>query len=123
MKFSVAATLAAVASTVAVAAPLQTRGHSGVRGTWFTQNGNAGSCGDVHSDNDFIVAVSAQHHRAENCGKTISITGPNGNTQKAVIADTCPGCGEFDLDLSTGLFKAFGSLDQGVLDLSWAPTW
>ncbi|PWN30124.1 hypothetical protein BDZ90DRAFT_229154 [Jaminaea rosea] len=122
MKFAVAASFAAIAATLVAAAPLEKRMHSGATATWFTQNGNPGSCGQYHSDNDMIVAVSAQHHDSSNCGKTITIEA-NGVQQVATIADTCPGCGFADLDLSTGLFQKFAGLDQGVVTMNWWPNW
>lgn len=58
MKFT--ATLAAALSLVAVAAaaPLESRGSSHTApATYYYQGGNAGSCGQYHSDNDFVVAM------------------------------------------------------------------
>lgn len=45
----------------ASAAALEARGptHNGVA-TYYTQDGNAGSCGQYHSDSDYIVAISQQ---------------------------------------------------------------
>lgn len=41
--------------------PANNGGGASFHGTasWFTQNGNAGACGIYHSDNDYIVAISA----------------------------------------------------------------
>ncbi|KAI0093691.1 RlpA-like double-psi beta-barrel-protein domain-containing protein-containing protein [Irpex rosettiformis] len=97
-------------------------------GTWFTQNGVAGACGTVHSDNDFIVALDYRKYgdtgaRSQYCGKTLTITNKsNGNTQTATVADACPTCGkDTDLDLSVGLFKAMSNddLGLGVLNIEW----
>lgn len=69
MQFTLFATVAALA-TAAVAAPSK-RSHTGTA-TWFTQNGNPGSCGQYHADSDYIVAVSGAHHSSDNCNKQVS---------------------------------------------------
>lgn len=53
--------LAAVLATAALATPVDKRyaTHNGVA-TYYTQDGNAGSCGQYHSDRDYIVAISEQ---------------------------------------------------------------
>ncbi|CAO1620389.1 unnamed protein product [Jaminaea pallidilutea] len=125
MKFTVLASVAALATAVvaAPATPIERRdAHSGSRATWYKQNGNPGSCGQYHGDNDWIVAVSADHHDSSNCGKTITIE-YNGQQRVATIADTCPGCGYNDLDMSTGLFQQFEGLDKGVFYFTWWANW
>ncbi|CAO1619914.1 unnamed protein product [Sympodiomycopsis kandeliae] len=120
MKFTLFAAVAAMAS-FAAAAPAKRASHTGTA-TWFHQNGNPGSCGDYHSDSDYIVAVSGAHHSASNCGKQVTIS-YGGKTATATIADTCPTCpGFYDLDLSTGLFQHFDSLDKGVMTIDWWPS-
>lgn len=37
----------------------------------------------------------------------------------ATVADTCPGCEWGAIDLSEAAFLQLGTLDQGVLPLSW----
>ncbi|GAA5960024.1 hypothetical protein JCM8115_004502 [Rhodotorula mucilaginosa] len=90
--------------------------------TFYTQGGVAGSCGTVHGDGDFIVAMNApQVNGGEFCGRSVSIRNTaNGKSITATVADTCPGCGYGSLDLSTGAFGALGSYDQGVLPISWS---
>lgn len=45
----------------------------------------------------------------------------NGNTVTATVADACPGCvSEYSLDLSVATFEALGSLDTGVLPITWS---
>ncbi|KAL7342359.1 RlpA-like double-psi beta-barrel-protein domain-containing protein-containing protein, partial [Rhodotorula toruloides] len=88
--------------------------------TFFYQGGNPGSCGTVHSDSDYIVAVNAAQMNSGWCGKTVSIRNTaTGASITATVADTCPGCGYGSLDLSTGAFNALGSESQGVLPISW----
>lgn len=90
--------------------------------TFYSQGGVAGSCGTVHGDGDFIVAMNApQVNGGAFCGKSVRITNTqNGKSITATVADTCPGCGYGSLDLSTGAFGALGSYDQGVLPISWS---
>lgn len=94
--------------------------------SWFTQNGNPGACGIYHSDSDHIVALQVDMYgntgqQSQYCGRSLTITNTaTGATAQAVVADACPGCATYhSLDLSTGLFQALGSLDQGILPISW----
>lgn len=90
--------------------------------TWFTQDGNAGSCGNYNSDYTNLVALSySQVNGGAHCGQYVNIKNTaNGRTVTAIVADTCPGCGYGSLDLSLGAFDALGSRDQGVLPISWS---
>ncbi|PWN23236.1 hypothetical protein BCV69DRAFT_275983 [Microstroma glucosiphilum] len=124
MQFTTAFVAAVAAlSTMALAAPIESRAdaHSGVA-TYFYQNGNPGSCGNYNSDDAWIVAVSQEHHDSSNCGKTITIE-YNGVQKVATIADTCPGCGFYDLDLSSGLFGSFADHSLGELNIKWWANW
>jgi len=85
-------------------------------GTYFYQNGNAGACGNKHSDNDLIVAIDIAYYGntgavSSYCGKTVQIVNlNNGNTVNAIVADVCPTCvGQNSLDMSLGTFKALDS--------------
>ncbi|POY70376.1 hypothetical protein BMF94_6657 [Rhodotorula taiwanensis] len=113
-----------VAPTTTQAAKQVSNANSGSysgQATFYTQGGVAGSCGTVHGDGDYIVAVSASMMNSGLCGKTVQITNTaNGKSISATVADTCPGCGYGSLDLSTGAFGALGSYDQGVLPISWS---
>lgn len=79
------AALFALAS-VAIAAPLERR-QSGTA-TYYSQNGSAGSCGTVHSDSDYIVALPSSQDPSGNCGKSVSISSDSGSIT-ATVADTC----------------------------------
>ncbi|WPG99978.1 Hypothetical protein R9X50_00280200 [Acrodontium crateriforme] len=117
----------------ALASAIEKRGatHNGVA-TYYTQDGNAGSCGQYHSDSDYIVAISEQAPFTYNahCGQTVTITNMgggdnnygNGKTITATVADTCPECDPNHLDLSEGAFKALtgGQLDPpGEFNIRW----
>ncbi|CZT22340.1 uncharacterized protein RCC_08209 [Ramularia collo-cygni] len=119
---------------LAVATPMvEKRGptHNGIA-TYYTQNGNAGSCGEYHNDGDYIVAISQQKPFTYNahCGQTVTIKntggggGDNhgvGRTINARVVDTCPECDPNHLDLSTGAFKALaGELQPlGQFNIEW----
>ncbi|KAH8900454.1 hypothetical protein GQ53DRAFT_835491 [Thozetella sp. PMI_491] len=89
------------------------------RGTVYLQNGVAGSCGAVHADGDYIVALSHAYmqHQYKNyhCGKRVRVynTGSDDVNVKgkglnvvAVVADSCDGCGTDDIDLSIGAWNS-----------------
>ncbi|GAA5922748.1 RlpA-like double-psi beta-barrel domain-containing protein [Sporobolomyces koalae] len=91
--------------------------------TWFTQDGNPGSCGKWSNDNTLLVALNSPQVRASGnkCGSWVVVkNNANGKTVKAQVLDECPGCGWGSLDLSLGAFKALGNLDSGVLPISWS---
>ncbi|GAA5852669.1 hypothetical protein JCM9279_004947 [Rhodotorula babjevae] len=106
------------------------------RGTYYYQGGAAGSCGNYASDSDYVVALSyTQVDGGAHCGQKVQLTNTqNGKTVVATVADTCPGCAYGAIDLSEGYVCSFssfckrpssapflqlGTLDQGVLPLSW----
>jgi expansin (peptidoglycan-binding protein) len=110
-----ALSLALVAS--AAPSPLKRTSHT-APATWFYQGGNAGSCGTVHKDSDYVVAMPAWLHKASSCGDYISIT-KGKKTIKAKIADTCPGCSGYHIDLSVGAFSALASKSAGEVEVTW----
>ncbi|EFP93821.1 uncharacterized protein PGTG_19856 [Puccinia graminis f. sp. tritici CRL 75-36-700-3] len=87
--------------------------------TWF--NPALGACGETNSESDMIVAMNqAQYAGGSPCQKTVSIKNEaTGKTVSAKVTDECPGCGFGSLDVSPSVFQAIGSLDQGVLPISW----
>ncbi|GAA5898673.1 hypothetical protein JCM8208_004729 [Rhodotorula glutinis] len=113
-------------TTTTTQAPAQTSASSGGttytgRGTYYYQYGTAGSCGNVASDSDYVVALSyTQVDGGAHCGQKVQLTNTaNGKSVTATVADTCPGCVFGAIDLSEGAFLQLGTLDQGVLPLSW----
>ncbi|MCJ1329164.1 hypothetical protein MMC10_005842 [Thelotrema lepadinum] len=113
-------------------APLAKRTDHNGPATYYYQDGVAGSCGNYNSDSAYIAALSPYWmNQGGFCGRTISITnnGPSGSGNNGVgktvtvtVADTCPGCDENHLDLSTGAFKALtgGNLDPpGEFNIVW----
>ncbi|GAA6002822.1 hypothetical protein JCM10207_007699 [Rhodosporidiobolus poonsookiae] len=89
------------------------------KGTWYTQNGVAGSCGKVNSDSAMIVAMNTPQ-KSGSCGKYVTVKNQaNGKSIRALVADECPSCAWGSLDLSTGAFKALASLDTGLIGITW----
>lgn len=94
--------------------------------TYFYQNGNAGACGTVHSDYDYICAMDQSRYGNSGnasplCGQQVQITNENnGNTVVVTIADDCPTCAnENSIDLSVAAFEALDSLSVGDLPIKW----
>jgi hypothetical protein len=80
---------------------------SGGIATFFTQNGNAGNCGQVHQDSEHVVALpTSTYANGAHCGKKIAIVDRDtGKSATAIVADSCPTCPDPNsLDLSTSLF-------------------
>ncbi|KAM6500474.1 expansin family protein [Amanita muscaria] len=100
--------------------------NTGGYATYFYQDGNAGACGTVHSDNDLIAAIDSDRYgftgaRSDLCGKKVKITNPsNGKTVLVTIADACPTCRNSNsIDLSLGAFKTIAELSQGIVSITW----
>ncbi|KAH8649883.1 RlpA-like double-psi beta-barrel-protein domain-containing protein-containing protein [Xylariales sp. PMI_506] len=116
----------ATTTTAATSSPLPPNPYSGVA-SFFFQNGNAGSCGEFHNDNDLIAALAYGFDPVLNnpnnkyCGKQIHITNTqNGLSVVAKIADTCPTCAtSTSLDLSRGAFDAIASESDGMVAVTW----
>ncbi|KAJ2911941.1 hypothetical protein MD484_g8473, partial [Candolleomyces efflorescens] len=90
------------------------------RWSWYdTQTGNAGSCGRMLRNSEFVVAMNVPQYRAGNCFKFITLSW-RGKTTRAQIVDMCPGCPYGGLDLSPSLFQFFTGLGTGIIsDGTW----
>lgn len=56
----------------------------------------------------------------EPCGRTITITAPNGVSKQATIQESCgDGCSNNGLLLTTSLFSDFYNLDKGQFQATW----
>ncbi|TFK54769.1 barwin-like endoglucanase [Heliocybe sulcata] len=91
--------------------------------TFFYQNGVAGACGTVHSDNDLIAAIDQDRYgnsgvQSSLCGKKVQITNPaNGKSVTVTIADDCPTCKNSDsIDLSYGAFTSIATEAEGMVN-------
>ncbi|KAF9052892.1 RlpA-like double-psi beta-barrel-protein domain-containing protein-containing protein [Panaeolus papilionaceus] len=112
------------------AAPASNSGNSSLNtggfATFFYQNGNAGACGNFHSDNDMIAAIDAARYgdlgkKSSLCGKKVTLTNTkNGKSVTVTIADACPTCKNSNsIDLSVGAFKAIAPLSDGLVPITW----
>jgi len=97
--------------------------------TYFYQNGNAGACGQYHSDSDYGIAIDSNGYWGQDfsqgsdlCGKVINIKNDNnGKTVTATVWDVCPTCNNGNsLDLSVGAFNAIASESEGMVPISWS---
>ncbi|KAG5205876.1 Barwin-like endoglucanase [Trichophyton interdigitale] len=112
-----------IQNKVAQLAPTTTLDSTG-RGTIYYQMGAAGSCGAVHGDGDYIVALGPNYMKGPNspyCGRRISAKNTsNGKTVTVTVADTCPTCGPGDIDFALGPWNALtNNASPGVFPLSW----
>lgn len=88
--------------------------------TWFSQNGVAGACGTVHSDDDLIAALDYRSYgdlgaKSEYCGQKIRVSW-QGKTVDVIVADACPTCyNSASVDLSKAAFEALADLSVGEL--------
>ncbi|KAK4050481.1 hypothetical protein OIO90_005064 [Microbotryomycetes sp. JL221] len=91
--------------------------------TYFYQGGAAGNCGIVHSDSDYIVALTtSMYSGGSHCGQGVHICSTStGRCVDATVADSCPSCSSSgDLDLSEAAFNAIASPSDGVTSISWS---
>jgi hypothetical protein len=102
-----------------------TETHSGGFVTFFSQNGVAGACGTVHSDNDFVAALDSRTYgntgaKSSYCGKKIRITW-QGKSVDVTVADACPTCENSNsVDLSIAAFEQLAPQSVGLLkDITW----
>lgn len=77
-------------------------------GTYYDVSAGTGSCGQLNSDDDMVVAVShtqmkngANPNKNPLCNKKVTIIGKTGKSVTARIVDTCPGCNSGCLDMSS----------------------
>jgi hypothetical protein len=74
-------------------------------------------------DSDMVVAIGKglyDRNNGNNCGQGVRIKA-NGKSVYAVVVDSCPSCGDSDLDMSPAVFQALanGGLGDGVMEAKW----
>lgn len=101
--------------------------YSGGVATFYTQNNQAGACGNVHSDNDLICAMDQARYGDPGqvsplCGKQVLIKNTNnGKTVNVTVADDCPTCeNENSIDLSMGAFTQIATEEEGEVPIEWS---
>ncbi|KAJ1309730.1 hypothetical protein OPQ81_006495 [Rhizoctonia solani] len=59
-------------------------------------------------------------NKGGNCNQWVEVVNTaNGKKVYAKMRDSCPPCGDNDIDLSPKAFKALAPLSQGVVSVSW----
>ncbi|VDB89359.1 unnamed protein product [Peniophora sp. CBMAI 1063] len=109
-----------VVAVAAASASAQT--YTGGEATYYTQDGNAGACGQFNSDSALIVAVQARRFNLELCGRQVRVTNTNtGASVVATVEDECPTCqnNPNSLDLSVAAFEQIATLDQGIVPITY----
>ncbi|KAH7922137.1 hypothetical protein BV22DRAFT_680719 [Leucogyrophana mollusca] len=92
--------------------------YDNARMTWY--NVGTGACGGTNTANQYVVALNSdQYGSGGYCYDTITIS-YGGKTAQASIVDECPGCPEYGLDLSEGLFEYFAPTSTGVIYGEWS---
>ncbi|KAB8254686.1 RlpA-like double-psi beta-barrel-protein domain-containing protein-containing protein [Aspergillus pseudonomiae] len=92
--------------------------------TFYGGNISGGACsftGYTLPSNLFGTALgSPRWDNAAECGACVAVTGPNGNTIKAMIVDKCPECDSNHLDLFQSAFAELADISKGVIDINWS---
>ncbi|KAF5331984.1 hypothetical protein D9611_009000 [Ephemerocybe angulata] len=101
--------------------------YTGGFATFYSQGGNYGACGQLHSDNELVAAIDQTHYGTDftvpspECGKRVKITnGYNGRSVTVTIVDVCPTCPNGNsIGLSTGAFQQIAELGDGMVPITW----
>ncbi|EPE31521.1 Barwin-like endoglucanase [Glarea lozoyensis ATCC 20868] len=123
MQFLTPTILLTLLTTLAAAAPGTTpnlpRALVSGTATWYNQNGEFGSCGEVHSDSEILCAVPPSRISGK-CGHTC-VLNANGHTLRGRVVHTCVFCSATQIDLSVGAFKVLSNnnLAVGTISLTW----
>ncbi|KAI9314487.1 RlpA-like double-psi beta-barrel-protein domain-containing protein-containing protein [Dichotomocladium elegans] len=108
--------LALVPATIDALPALERRKEYWGYGTFF--NVGLGSCGMESVDSDMVVALSFSHMQSGACGRRIKATSSRGSITCTVV-DTCPACGENDIDFSPAAFEQIGDPAAGRVSIHW----
>ncbi|KAJ5266403.1 hypothetical protein N7497_009561 [Penicillium chrysogenum] len=94
--------------------------------TWYETG--LGACGWFNRGGDHVCAVSHIVYDRANvdgnpnhnplCGRPIHIQRGDRGIDVTLV-DRCEGCGEFDIDVTRGVFEALGNLDEGRVHTDW----
>ncbi|KAL7315485.1 hypothetical protein PS15m_004698 [Mucor circinelloides] len=110
------------AQAAPAASSLQARSSMSGDATYYSVG--LGSCGDTNSDGEMVAALSEKlmgtGSDGSYCGKSITLKSKGGKSVTVKVVDSCPGCGEGDVDLSPTAFKKLGALSEGVIPITWS---
>ncbi|KAJ5926880.1 hypothetical protein N7516_008653 [Penicillium verrucosum] len=94
------------------------------KATFYGGNVSGGTCsfsGYTLPSNLFGAALSLQRwDDAAECGACVSVTGPKGNSIKAMIVDQCPECESNHLDLFQDAFAELSDISAGIIQTTWS---
>ncbi|KAJ5955082.1 hypothetical protein N7501_009361 [Penicillium viridicatum] len=94
------------------------------KATFYGGNVAGGTCsfsGYTLPSNLFGAALSLQRwDDAAECGACVSVTGPKGNSIKAMIVDQCPECESNHLDLFQDAFAELSDISAGIIQTTWS---
>ncbi|CAP98877.1 hypothetical protein E8E15_006532 [Penicillium rubens] len=94
------------------------------KATFYGGNVGGGTCsfsGYTLPSHLFGTALSLQRwDDAANCGACVSVTGPKGNSIKAMIVDQCPECESNHLDLFQEAFAELSDISAGIIQTTWS---
>ncbi|CEJ60291.1 Putative Extracellular cellulase CelA/allergen Asp F7-like [Penicillium brasilianum] len=114
------------ASTSTKSSTSSSSGSTSGEATFYGGNVAGGTCsysGYTLPSGLFGTAFSgAAWDNAAECGACVAVTGPNGNTIKAMIVDQCPECAASHLDLFQDAFAELSDISAGVIDITWEYT-
>ncbi|KAJ5602965.1 hypothetical protein N7537_005921 [Penicillium hordei] len=94
------------------------------KATFYGGNVAGGTCsfsGYTIPSHLFGTALSLQRwDNAAECGACVSVTGPKGNSIKAMIVDQCPECESNHLDLFQNAFAELSDISAGIIQTTWS---
>ncbi|KAL2813276.1 RlpA-like double-psi beta-barrel-protein domain-containing protein-containing protein [Aspergillus granulosus] len=94
------------------------------KATFYGGNVSGGTCSftgyTLPSDLSGVAFSGEAWDDAANCGRCVSVTGPSGNSVKAMIVDKCPECGPSHLDLFQEAFTELAPASEGVIPISYS---
>ncbi|CAI7671260.1 unnamed protein product [Penicillium viridicatum] len=94
------------------------------KATFYGGNVSGGTCsfsGYTLPSHLFGAALSLQRwDDAAECGACVSVTGPKGNSIKAMIVDQCPECESNHLDLFQDAFAELSDISAGIIQTTWS---
>ncbi|ORX44023.1 hypothetical protein DM01DRAFT_1349866 [Hesseltinella vesiculosa] len=97
------------------------------QGTYYDVETRSNVCGTKVSNKDLVAALNTKQFGAKtsdnpNCGKTVQVTGPTGNTVDVTIVDVCDTCEDGGVDLSPAAFEKIGQFSHGSISIKWKHT-
>lgn len=94
------------------------------KATFYGGNVAGGTCsfsGYTLPSHLFGTALSLQRwDDSAECGACVSVTGPKGNSIKAMIVDQCPECESNHLDLFQNAFAELSDISAGIIQTTWS---